>query len=191
MGSFLVFGRGREATTRVVRLKGGLNAENVKKQAMTGELFKGVIGHRLIKPSLIKANEILASRQVLPSGTYLQDVNKHQLSAPLEVMTPEVEVTAPEVVRKPSLKLEIVKVVKYNGQDRFGKVQISVGLFKQIMGDYKLQSSNVSEFQAVLDDPSRREEGLTEHAEPVDVKAFVDKLCEVTGEQFAVLISAS
>ncbi len=60
-----------------------------------------------------------------------------------------------------------------------------VGLFKRVMGGYKITGHNADKLQEILDDPSLTENALT-YVSLLDAREFAARLSEKTGRKFRV-----
>jgi hypothetical protein len=86
---------------------------------------------------------------------------------------------------KEVLMLELPEMLEISKNVSISEGEITVGLFKKVMGKYRPKGHNAKELQAILDDPSKEGSSL-EYVSLIDARKFVNRLSQLTGRHFRI-----
>ena len=81
-------------------------------------------------------------------------------------------------------KIELPEMIDM-GSYRIMKTEVTVDLFKQMIGAYKPEGNNADALSAILTDPARESDALT-YVNLLDAREFARRLSDLTGRKFRV-----
>ena len=94
-------------------------------------------------------------------------------------------VSAPAASRS---QIELPEMIDM-GNYRIMKAEVTVGLFKQVMQDYKIEGHNADKLKDFLSDPANEEKTVT-YVSLIDAEELAKRLSELTGRKFRVQTEA-
>ncbi len=82
-------------------------------------------------------------------------------------------------------QIQLPKMISLSPNLSIMKGEVTVGLFRQVMGEYVPEGHNANALQAILNDPSQGSNALT-FINLFDVREFATRLSDLTGRSFRV-----